>query len=295
MACVRIEEYSDQVEEAARAYGLSTSRFIQRDARRTESPQRWLAYVGREVVGVASATLRPDGRLFLSFGCPRLDAFWALSLEISRRVSRPLYVSVHGDDKRTIAGLLHGGYSAEVVAEKFEVGFVPVLRLVGGTAPPSHFALISASSADIESLSDLDNELRQLVPGSEGWRADSDWVRAELEESPPFDPASYLVGVAPDGSYAGLARVWRNPAGPRFGLVAVKPAYRMTQLGPALIAGVLRAASKWGFDTFTTETSIGNRHIHPRLHRLGARSTGFVYQFVFESERSPERGKHLRM
>jgi GNAT superfamily N-acetyltransferase len=228
--------------------------------------------------------------LFVSFGCPSLGAFRALSLEISRRVSRPLYVSVHGDDTRTIAGLLHGGYSAEVVAEKFDVGFEPVLRLVGGTAPPSRFALISASSADVEALSDLDNDLRQLVPGSEGWRADSDWVRAELEEAPPFDPASYLVGVAPDGSNVGLARIWRNPEGPRFGLVAVKPAFRTTRLGPALIAGVVGAASKWGFDTFTTETSIGNRHIHPRLNRLGARSTGFVYQFVFESEPSGERG-----
>lgn len=290
MACVRIEEYSDQVEEAARAYGLSTSQLIQRDARLTEPPQRWLAYEGGEMVGLATASLRPDGRMFLSFGCPNLGAFRALSIEIARRLSRPLYVSVHGDDTRMIAGLLHGGYSAEVVAEKFDVGFDPVLRLVGRTVPPSRFSVVPASSADVESLSDLDNELRQLVPGSEGWHADSDWVRAELEESPPFDPASYLVGVAPDGSYAGLARIWRNPEGPRFGLVAVKPAYRMTRLGPALIAGVLRAASKWGFDTFTTETSIGNRHIHPRLHRLGARSTGYVYQFVFESEPSGERG-----
>jgi GNAT superfamily N-acetyltransferase len=102
-----------------------------------------------------------------------------------------------------------------------------------------------------------------------------------LVEAPPFDRAAYLVGVVDGtGEYAGLVRIWRNPSGPRLGLVGVRRPYRSTPLAAALLKQGLAAASRWGHEAFTTETSLSNRAIYPRLTRLGAESLGRSHQLV---------------
>ena len=79
--------------------------------------------------------------------------------------------------------------------------------------------------------------LRQDVPGSDGWRNDPATFAEQLRADPQFDPATYLIAVDRSGAYAGLVRIWIRTAGPRLGLVAVRPAYRRQGLAMALLAG----------------------------------------------------------
>ena len=80
------------------------------------------------------------------------------------------------------------------------------------------------------------------------------------------------------GEYAGLIRIWRNPSGPRFGLIGVLPEYRGTPLAPALLKRALKAASRWGHDSFVAEVSPSNTAVHRRMVSLGAESRGRVLQ-----------------
>ncbi len=74
--------------------------------------------------------------------------------------------------------------------------------------------------------------------------------------------------------------MWRNPEGPRFGLIGVVRHYRNTVIAAALLKQVLTAAATWGHASFTTETSVLNRAIYPRLKRIGAECVGRFLQLV---------------
>ncbi|MDH4308082.1 MAG: hypothetical protein OEX04_11450, partial [Acidimicrobiia bacterium] len=76
---------------------------------------------------------------------------------------------------------------------------------------------------------------------------------------------------------------WRNPAGPRFGLIGVLPAFRTTTIAGALLRRALLAASEWGHETFTAETSPSNRTIHSRMNRIGAQSLGQFHQMASQA------------
>jgi GNAT superfamily N-acetyltransferase len=82
------------------------------------------------------------------------------------------------------------------------------------------------------------------------------------------------------GEYVGLIRIWRNPAGPRLGLVGVRRDHRGSPLAPALLERALTAAETWGHPTFETETSSSNRVVYPRMQRVGAESLGRFFQMV---------------
>ena len=75
-------------------------------------------------------------------------------------------------------------------------------------------------------------------------------------------------------------RIWRNPTGPRFGLVGVLRRYRNTTIAAALLKQALTAASGWGHETFTAETSPSNPIIYRRMERVGAESLGQFLQMV---------------
>lgn len=278
---MRVEKFVDQDQAAAEAYGISLQQLKQRDANQDQDLYRWLAFDGDRVAGAVTGWLRSDDRMFLMFGCSNPVAYQALTEAVAHDLRRPVYVSAdsrHGEDYQEVVDL---GYEVEVTSEVFEVPFQPVLRLLGTVSVPSGFRVVSAADVSLKALFDLDNRLRQLVSGTDGWVGDIEWLKSELAESPPFDRDTYLVGLAPAGAMAGLVRIWRNDDGPRFGMVGTLPRYRRTLIGPALIKTALSAAAGWGHESFLTETSVANRHIHARLKRVGANSVGFIRQLVF--------------
>ena len=233
--------------------------------------RRWRATEDGAALGEVTAWLRPDDRLFLTFEGSQ-HAYAALADAVSEAANLPLHVSVDAARTAAIDALTGAGFAVDYVEERFRVRFDAALALLRRASLPAGFALRSAAEVDERRLLALDDELRQQVPGTDGWEGSLRLLREALE-SPSFDPRGYLVAFH-DREPMGLARIWRNEPEPRFGMVSVSPRYRHTLLGPALLRHALTAAAEWGSPTFTGETSVDNTFVFPKLKRVGAETLG---------------------
>ncbi len=236
---------------------------------------RWVTIDdGRAVAGV-EARLRPDGRVFLSIHGSDRNAQRLMIATVRTSLARPLHVVCRSGQPADRRALTDIGFETTLIEDLFRVGFRQALAAVARAWVPSGHSIVSASVVDAGRLFELDNQLRRLVPGTEDWKGDRQMFDAELAEAPPFDADGYLIGRDDrTGDLVGLIRFWRNPSGPRLGMIGVLPTRRGTTLGPALLKQGLEAASTWGSDHFVTETSLSNRHVHHRLIALGAEVTG---------------------
>ncbi len=128
---------------------------------------------------------------------------------------------------------------------------------------------------------------RQFDPKRRTWAATAGLAIApgsttSWTNHPPFDPDAYLVMTDHDDSYVGLVRMWRNPNGPRLGLIGTLPSHRRAPFAAALLRQCLEAAVRWGYPTFATGAALSNRVTHRALVRLGASSRGLSHQLVLE-------------
>jgi len=218
------------------------------------------------------------------FADRRFDAYPQLVAAAARDVGGNLYASADSDDADLLGALVLAGFIPEMEAERFQIRFDKALGWLNRARVPSTFGVEPANRVDVDRLVALDNIIRDDVPGTDGWHADRSWIHDELSDAPPFDPAAYLVAIhEPSGEFAGLVRMWRNPAGPRLGLVGVLGAYRRTTLAAGLLKRSILAASEWGHDSFVTETSLSNRVIYQRMAGLGAASLGRFRQLVLRN------------
>ncbi len=236
---------------------------------------RWVTIDGGRPIAGIEARLRPDERVFLSIHGSDRDALRLMIETIRTTIARPLHVVCRGGQPPDRRALIEIGFETTLIEDLFRVGFRQALGAVARAWVPSGHSIVSASVVDATRLFELDNQLRRLVPGTEDWEGDRAMFAAELAEAPPFDADGYLVGRDDrTDELVGLIRFWRNPSGPRLGMIGVLPTRRGTTLGPALLQRGLEAASAWGSDHFVTETSRSNRHVHHRLIALGAEVTG---------------------
>ncbi len=261
---------------------------------------RWIAQLGGEPVGELRAQLRPDGRRFLR-------------LPSDPAVLEPLLTAALADLDRTAdirgttgttgtTGPADNGRSAGAVCAIVDTrdgdahrvltgaGFVEVrregtYRIPVPAEPPAVVVadgvdVVSAGSVDLDRLRLLDDELREDIPGSAGWRWTPEQFRAETLDDPAFDPLTYLVAVdRATGAYVGLVRVWMNRE-PRVGCVAVLPAYRRTRVTAALLTAVLAELARRGVPSMIAEVSDGNRAPLALLARAGARRTSIDVELV---------------
>ena len=278
---MHIEPFTDQYELAAPLYGVSPEELRRGDQRGEGSPRRWLAFRGGNAVGSATTRLRPDDRMFVDFECRDLSAYGPLIDAAAAALGRSLYATVHSDDRVLLVALRAAAFTTDFVAEGFRVSFGRALAMIDRAWLPPGFSIHPADTVDEGRLFTLDNTVRHDVPVTAGWRGDRDWFHEELVESPPFDPAGYLVAIDDrNGEYVGLVRIWPNATGPRLGLVGVIRQYRNTPIAAALLKRALTAASGWGHGSFVTETSQANTMVYPRLKRLGAESLGEYLRLV---------------
>ena len=232
---MRTERFVDQYDELAPLYGRSPAELRARDERNTHPTERWLAFGSEAVVGVAAASHRPDDRTFLSFvGDPA--AIGPLTADARATIGGRLCVHVDEADRALVEAFVDAGFTTEVVVEWVTIRFDSALRLLGRVPLPAGFSIVTADRVDADRLFTLDNTIRQYVPGCDDWRGDRSRFDDELADAPAFDPTGYLVGIdEANGEYAGLIRFWRNPTGPRLGLIGVARQYRTTLLAAALL------------------------------------------------------------
>ncbi len=280
--------FIDEYELVAPLLGRSVADLREADA--VSPPRaRWFAQDGGTVAGVATARLRPDQRMFLRFVVTDPAAYEPLVSAADAVLRCAITTHVDGSAERDLAALAAAGFEREMVGEVYRVRFDRALRLLRRAWTPTGYRLEAADAVYEDELFALDNALRNLVPGTDGWAGDREAFRQELR-SPEFDASAYLVAVEDDSDrLVGLVRIWRNPSGPRLGLIGVLPRHRAQPLAAALLKTALTAAAGWGFDELISETSPANPHTYPRLRRMGAVPVGSFVQLVRPSSSSDER------
>lgn len=122
-----------------------------------------------------------DGRRSLHFGSHSPEAYSLLAAQVSGTV----LTMVDTADEQAVDALADVGFTTVRFEDRYSI---PVHRL---EAPvPDGLKVISAADADAEALMLLDCALREDVPGSDDWRPDPEWFRAQTHDSPYFDPAT---------------------------------------------------------------------------------------------------------
>jgi ribosomal protein S18 acetylase RimI-like enzyme len=207
-------------------------------------------------VAEARTFLRPDGRRFV-LGPPDGDV-----------PSGELFAMADESDLTQLRALEELGFARE----RRELQLVLPTRVPGLSAPPGVEAL-RADTVDEDALRLLDDELRQDVPGTSGWRWTAAGFREETFLSPHFDPAVYLVGSS-GGEHVGICRVWIRPEHPRLGFIGVRRALRRHGIARWLIGetfAVLHARGEREVWTEVDETNVASRTL---LESLGGRRVG---------------------
>jgi ribosomal protein S18 acetylase RimI-like enzyme len=134
------------------------------------------------------------------------------------------------------------------------------------TVPGAAHPFLLIENADLERLRRLDDELRQDVPGTDGWR----WTHEDFVAETHSSPSVYLV----TSDYDGICRIWLREPTPRLGFVGVCRSARGRGLGRALVATALGETNERGFADVTTEIDVNNAASQALFRGFDARRIG---------------------
>ena len=219
----------------------------------------------------ARTFVRPDGRRFV-LGRPE-DSL----------PPGELFATVDESDDEQLHAFEALGFSRE----RRELDLV--LRTDVPQAPaPSGAKAVRADEVDEETLRLLDDELRQDVPGTDGWRWPADDFREETYLSPHFDPAVYLVATR-KGEYVGICRVWIRPEHARLGFIGVRRSLRRQGIARWLIGEAFAVLHARGEREVWTEVDEANVASRTLLEGLGGRLVGASLELRRPSEPRPSR------
>ena len=139
-----------------------------------------------------------------------------------------------------------------------------------GPLPPG---AVQADAVDEETLRLLDDELRQDVPGTDGWCWTAEGFREETYLSPHFDPAVYLVATTGE-AHVGICRIWLRPDQPRLGFIGMRRSLRRRGIARWLVGeafAVLRERGVREVGTGVDEANVASRAL---LEGVGGRVVG---------------------
>jgi hypothetical protein len=232
---------------------------------------RWLAFDGQVPVGLATAFVRADDRLFVNHRVKVDASFEPLLHAALQRATQPLHLTVRHDEQQRLDVAERAGFTRDLEASRYDVPFGPALRHGAGYRS-SRLEIMTADQVDPDQLFALDTELRQDIPGNDGWRGNRVWFDDEMASN-EFDPTAYLVARDPQtGHLVGLCRFWNNQPQPSLGMLGVRRGYRTGLPALSLLYEAMQAASRWGSDTFEAHTARPS--LQRRLQAIGARTTG---------------------
>lgn len=207
--------------------------------------------------------IRPDGRRFVR------------ARDLPGASAGEVYCTVDEADADALALCERLGF----VVNRRESRYLIPTDALPAAPLPAGIALLSADEVDRDRLRLLDDALRQDVPGTDGWRWDEAGFREEFDDA--YDPSTYLVAVAEaTEEYVGLVRVWRNPSGPRLGMVGVLPRHRRRGVARALMAQAFAVLHAGGDSEVSTEIDDANEASRALLLPLGARRAGGSVELV---------------
>lgn len=233
--------------------------------------RRWHALEDDQVVGRAHLRRRPDDRAFVAADAWREPVTRALLDAVAADVPGELYTLAGEDEADQLALLAAAGYQVTRREDEFVMPVGPALAVTVGPVPAG-VTIVPADEKESDRLARLDEQLRQDVPGSDGWVNDPAEFRAYTFDE-HFDPRLYLVAVV-GGEYAGLVRVWRGNRVPRLGLLAVLRWHRRRGLARALLHAALTPLAERGIELVSAEADVTNTPAQALLASLGARRTG---------------------
>ena len=278
---MEVVRFKDEYELAAELYDMSPAELRGRDERQGQPLQRWIAVSEGVAVGAVATWSRPDNRTFLYFAGRDRTAYRLLTDAVVGAIRRRVHTHVDASDDDAIEALTLRGSRPNWLRRAS--GSASIRRSPGWTGLGSHRD--SASSQPLLStrtgcsLSTTRFGKTRLAP-TDGAVTGNGFTMKSRRLPRSMPPHTSWQSTTATANTVGLVRVWRNPNGPRFGLVGVASQYRTTPIAAALLKQALTAASRWGHDTFTAETSPANAVIYPRMKRIEAESLGQFLQMV---------------
>jgi GNAT superfamily N-acetyltransferase len=206
---------------------------------------------------------RPDGRRFV-LGDPDADL-----------PEGELFAVVDEAETERLQALEHLGFRVH----RRELTLVLPTDVARVPAPGGLRAL-RADEVEEERLRLLDDELRQGVPGTRGWRWPAEDFRQETYLTAQFDPAVYLVATDTARDHLGICRVWIRPEHPRLGFIGVRRSHRRNGVARWLIGEAFATLHDRGEREVWTEVDETNAPSRTLLEMLGGRPVGASLELV---------------
>lgn len=220
--------------------------------------------------------IRPDGRLQLWLPDEDTRAWPALVGLAAMDAGGPFLVTRAGDDPAAaVTALRTAGFRRARIETLWRI---PVRSLTRFRLRGSHH-LVPVTELDPAAVAELDNAVREDIPGSQGWQG----TAVDLEETladPEFDPELYLIARdAASGSLDGLVRVWNRLPDPRLGCLGVRRSWRRTGLAADLVAAVAATLQARGVTHVITETDTSNAASSLAAANHGGLRTGSLVEW----------------
>jgi ribosomal protein S18 acetylase RimI-like enzyme len=242
---------------------------------------RWEARSSEGSAGQVLAWRRPDQRLFVFFRDVAFEAYGPLVSVLDRDLGSELHTTVDPADEQRFEHLRALGFRPIRQASDYVMAVAVAVEAIGGAGLPDGYVLQNVMAVPERDLRQLDDRLRQEVPGTDGWVWDAQQFREETYESEAFDPQLYWIAAeGPTAERVGIVRVWNRPSEPRLGLIAVLPHHRRRGIARGLLGKVFRTLSSRGVGSVVTEIDDTNVASLGLSIGLGARRTGASVELV---------------
>lgn len=225
---------------------------------------------------------RPDRRWFISVDTWDEECVEQLVEAMADDLRHDLYTVVDEADTVVLERWLRLGFAVGRREHEVLIPTDPAITGLPEGVVPADIALVAADAVDEDRLRELDEVLRNDVPGSAGWVNDPQEFRDHTFDERSFDPSTYLVAVDDaNEAFAGMVRVW-NPRGrlPRLGLLGVVRPYRRRGLARAMLGAAFAALREQQVAEVSAEVDALNDASNALLASAGARRVGGSVELV---------------
>lgn len=235
----------------------------------------WTASRDGAVMAEAAGFTVPNGTATLVFRSGDAEGCRAIAAAAATHFGVRPVVSCSDIDTAGLERLRDAGFVERRREHLYRLPTDPATTGLTDQDAPEGWEFRTADRVPAADLRALDEELREDVPGAEGWRWDEAAFHAETHGSPDYDPQLYRVAVhLAGGAYGGLSRVWNRSTGPRLGMIAVTRPFRRHGLATRLLAQNLHVLHGRGHADLTAEVDTGNIASNALMERISATRTG---------------------